>query len=133
MALVDELAASTVNIKVYFWFDSRSYSPIKLRSALMRRVKRALLEAGISMPDQAREVIFPQGLPIYRSDHARSGTRKATEKSKPGKSLHKPEPEPIIANVGEGDLKSDDAELKEKAKTADSPEQSGTLLSDRPR
>lgn len=66
--VVHELAASTVNLGVYFWFDSDTHSPLKLRSALMRQTKQALLEAGISMPDEAREVIFPQGLPIYRTD-----------------------------------------------------------------
>ena len=66
--VIEELAASTVNLRVYFWFDSDTHSPLKLRSALMRQTKQALLEGGISMPDEAREVIFPQGLPIYRSD-----------------------------------------------------------------
>lgn len=64
--IVEQLASSTVNLKVLFWFDSVIYSPAKLRSALMRQTKAALLEGGISMPDEAREVIFPDGLPIYR-------------------------------------------------------------------
>ncbi len=68
--VVDELAASTVNLRIFFWFDSSTYSPIKLRSALMRQTKQALLANGISMPDEAREIIFPQGLPIYRGDAA---------------------------------------------------------------
>ena len=67
LVLVDQLASSTVNLKAYFWFDSKTYAPIKLRSALMRQTKQALLEAGISMPDEAREVILPKGLPIYGS------------------------------------------------------------------
>lgn len=66
--IVHELAASTVNLAVYFWFDSTIHSPVKLRSALMRQTKQALLDGGISMPDEAREVIFPQGVPFYRTE-----------------------------------------------------------------
>ncbi len=64
MALVDTLGASTVNMKGYFWFDGRAYSPLKVRSMLLRQVKSALAASGISMPDEAREVIFPEGVPL---------------------------------------------------------------------
>lgn len=64
MALIDELGASTVDIKAYYWFNGQSIAAIKLRSSLLRQCKRSLTEAGISMPDAAREVIFPQGLPM---------------------------------------------------------------------
>ena len=53
--IVDELAAATVNLKAYFWFDSDIHSPLKLRSALMRQTKQALINGGISMPDEARD------------------------------------------------------------------------------
>lgn len=64
MVLAEGLGDSTVNIKVYYWFDGARFSPLKLRSALIRRVKRELMEAGISMPDPAREIIFPEGIPL---------------------------------------------------------------------
>ncbi len=65
MVLVDELGASTVNIKTYYWFDGHMISPIKLKSALLRAVKSKLTAEGISMPDEAREVIFPQGVQVF--------------------------------------------------------------------
>jgi small-conductance mechanosensitive channel len=68
MALTDELGASTVDIKAYYWFNGEVISAIKLRSALLRQTKRALTEAGVSMPDAAREVIFPQGVPVRQMD-----------------------------------------------------------------
>lgn len=68
MVLVDDLGASTVNIRVYYWFDGWKYSPLKLKSALLRQCKKALTDAGISMPDEAREVIFPQGIPLVQTD-----------------------------------------------------------------
>ena len=66
-ALVDELGPSTVNIRVQYWFDGKSYSIFKVRSAIMRQVKRALQDAGISMPDAAREIIFPDGVPVRQA------------------------------------------------------------------
>jgi hypothetical protein len=35
-----------------------------VRSSVIRLVKRAFQEAGISLPDEAREVVFPRGVPI---------------------------------------------------------------------
>ena len=66
LVLVDQLSAAAVNLRCLYWFDSKTYSPIKIKSALLRLTKRALLEAGISLPDDAREVIFPQGVPVVR-------------------------------------------------------------------
>ena len=64
MVLVESLGASTVNLKVMFWIDIENYDPLKVSSSLMRQVKTVLSEAGISMPDEAREVIFPAGVPV---------------------------------------------------------------------
>ena len=66
LILVDSLGASTVNLKVYYWIDGQKYSVLKVKSALLRLMKKALTEAGISMPDEAREVVFPQGVPLLR-------------------------------------------------------------------
>jgi len=62
--LADNLGASTVNLRVYFWINGRDHSWLKVRSSVIRLVKRAFQEHGISMPDEAREVVFPQGIPI---------------------------------------------------------------------
>jgi small-conductance mechanosensitive channel len=64
MVLVDELGTSTVNIRTYYWFNGHMISPIKLKSALLRAVKSDLTVEGISMPDEAREVIFPEGVRV---------------------------------------------------------------------
>ena len=64
MVLVDNLGASTINLKVYFWIDGHRVSGLKVKSALMRRVVRAIEQRGISLPDESREIIFPQGVPV---------------------------------------------------------------------
>ncbi len=62
--LADSLGASTVNLRIYFWLNGREHSWLKVRSSVIRLVKRAFQEHGISMPDEAREVTFPQGIPV---------------------------------------------------------------------
>jgi small-conductance mechanosensitive channel len=66
--LVDSLGPSAVNLRIYFWMNGREYSWLKVRSSVIRLVKRAFQEQGISMPDDAREVIFPQGVPVTLTD-----------------------------------------------------------------
>lgn len=62
--LVDQLGTSTVNLRVYFWLNGREHSWLKVRSSVIRLIKRAFQENGVSMPDEAREVVFPQGVPV---------------------------------------------------------------------
>ncbi|MEM8739570.1 MAG: mechanosensitive ion channel family protein [Planctomycetota bacterium] len=64
MVLVDTLGAATINLRIYFWIDGHEHSLLKIKSAVVRRALRAVERAGISLPDEAREVIFPQGVPV---------------------------------------------------------------------
>jgi small-conductance mechanosensitive channel len=122
-ALVDDLGSSTVNLRVQFWFDGRSYSIFKVRSSLMRQVKRALQDAGISMPDAAREIVFPEGVPIRRTSvQARMVENEQAPRTAPDSS------EAATVTTGEGDLKSEEAELKRQASASDLPEAKDNLL-----
>jgi len=116
--VVNELAASTVNLGVYFWFDSETHSPVKLRSALMRQTKQALIDGGISMPDEAREVIFPQGLPIFRAEAP-------TKRGSGSESARPTAAEESAAMPAEGGLSSEEGDLLREAgatKTGDERE-----------
>ncbi|TCT19144.1 small-conductance mechanosensitive channel [Thiobaca trueperi] len=62
--LVDGLGNATVSLRVYFWLNGREHSWQKVRSSVIRLVKRAFQSHGVSMPDEAREVVFPQGIPV---------------------------------------------------------------------
>jgi len=62
--LADSFGKATVNLRVYFWLNGREHSWLKVRSSVIRLVKLAFQEHGISMPDEAREVVFPQGVPV---------------------------------------------------------------------
>ena len=67
LVLVDALGDATVNLRIYYWFDSATFAPNKINSALLRLSKNALLEGGIELPDPAREVVFPKGVPLTRT------------------------------------------------------------------
>ncbi len=62
--LADDLGKATVNLRVYFWINGHQHSRLKVRSSVIRLVKRAYQQYGISMPDEAREVVFPSGIPV---------------------------------------------------------------------
>ncbi|MFN4128494.1 MAG: mechanosensitive ion channel domain-containing protein [Paracoccaceae bacterium] len=122
-AIVDELGPSTVNIRVQFWFDGKSYSLFKVRSSLMRQVKRALEDAGVKMSAPAYEMIFPEGTPVPPIP------------VKPGSATEMPRPtaptdaaDAATISTGEGNLKSEEAELQRQAKSTDIPESEDNLL-----
>lgn len=62
--LADDLGKATVNLRIYFWLNGHEHSWLKVRSSVIRLVKRAFQQHGISMPDEAREVVFPNGVPV---------------------------------------------------------------------
>ena len=121
-ALVDDLGASTVTIRVQYWFNGKAYSIFKVRSALMRQVKRALQDAGISMPDEAREIIFPQGVPVRQIKSADIGKDAAPFDA----ALQKGDD--AMSTVGEGDLLSEKEDLERQAGGADVPDADKNLL-----
>lgn len=125
MVLVGELAASTVTLRIYFWYDGKKYKDIKVSSALMRRVKHALIAGGISMPDEAREVIFPQGLPLFKANEP---TSKITKKSSPGHSAKPTRKDQDAVTVGEANLSNDDEHMLRNDVLDDGSEAEENLL-----
>ncbi|NNJ25426.1 hypothetical protein LzC2_14960 [Planctomycetes bacterium LzC2] len=134
MVLLDELGASTVNLKVYFWCDGVANSGLKVRSSVIRRVKRAVEDAGLTMPDEAREVIFPKGVPL-RGDL--SGLQSDDDAAPPRRSDDPPAvrietPAEPMVSAGEGDLASDTDELNDQARRSRDPDAAPDLLPDPP-
>ncbi|MFX0541103.1 mechanosensitive ion channel domain-containing protein [Roseovarius sp. S4756] len=136
-ALVDELGASTVDLKVQYWIDARAYSIFKVRSALMRQVKLALQNAGISMPDASREIIFPDGIAVRHQPTEDEGVRTAPHlppgSQQPAKQMPTPpEADAADAAPGEGDLASEAEDLQRQADATSSPDASENLLAPEP-
>lgn len=125
LVLVEQLGASAVTLRVYFWINGAEHSMLKVKSAAIRLTVGALNAAGISMPDEAREVIFPRGIPLVRAhDEAVPG----------GPPARAPEPReaPVgahaVATEAEGDLTTETTELKKQASESRDPDQGANVL-----
>jgi small-conductance mechanosensitive channel len=113
LVLVDELGKAGINLKVFYWFDSTVYSPIKIRSAILRLTRRALVESGIAIADASHEVTFPNGVPfIFQDDRPREAIAQTGRHS------------PLMDRTGEtgeratraeGDLVSEEDDVRSKA------------------
>lgn len=113
--LVDSLGTSTVNLRVYFWLNGREYSWTKVRSSVIRQVKLAFQTHGISIPDEAREIVFPKGVHVTMED----GKPKATRAVAPVERLPaKPprEESDVASTMAEGGLASEAGIIKEQAR-----------------
>lgn len=122
LVLVDRLGSATVNLKVYFWYDGSVYNGLKVKSSLIRLIKTTFEKEEISMPDEAREVIFPDGVPIRRLETSSHKTSKELERV----SSILPEDEEITQ--AEGNLESEDPQLRVQARTTRIPEEGTNLL-----
>lgn len=130
LILVESLGSATVNIHIYFWIDGSQHSWMKVKSSVIRLTKRAFQSAGISMPDEAREMIFPQGVPVRMLDR--------DEDQKIAGAV--PEPDRAAAGVvesasistrAEAGLSSEAQTIKEQAQDAWKPEDGENLLQER--
>jgi len=123
--LVSSLGKATVNLTVYFWVDGTQHSWLKVRSSVIRLVKRAFQEAGVPMPDEAREVLFPHGVTVRL---VRDGDRAGGE---PGGGAGDPLADgetSATATRAEGGLSSEAGQIQELARQARSPEEGENLL-----
>lgn len=124
MVLVESLGASSVNLRVYFWIDGVQYSFLKVKSSVIRLVKRALQEADIVIPGETRELVFPKGLslPQVMAEPARPAQPAA-----PPPAL--PDQEPAqVSTVAEGGLVSEAEEIEQQARSARVGEEGPNLL-----
>ncbi len=80
--LVDSLGAATVNLKVFFWFDVKQMAELVAKSRAIVRVKEALLLHGITLPDEAREIVFADPLSVKIMDHKHETSVKAPAQKK---------------------------------------------------
>jgi hypothetical protein len=123
-----------VNLKVYYWFNGHKYSTLKVKSALLRLMKKALVEAGISMPDDAREMIFPQGVPIVQL----AGSAERTARALAAHDIEETarhEAEVVesaeVATEAEGDLENEREDLEAQAASAGNVEGTTDLLDEK--
>lgn len=127
LVLVDGLGKATVNLRVYFWINGRKHSLVKVRSSVIRLIKRAFQKHGISMPDEAREVVFPQGIPITMLDGKPAETPEAqAEQQLPAAGPL--EELDVVSTQAEGGLQSEADVLDEQARQAQPLREGENLL-----
>ena len=129
--LVDSLGSSTVNLRVYFWLDGSENSWLKVRSSVIRLVKRAFQQAGISMPDEAREMLFPQGVPVTILDHAAAADglpAAAQRKVAPTAPPLAPDEPDAVSTKAEAGLYSEAGVIEEQARQARPTDPADNLL-----
>jgi small conductance mechanosensitive channel len=113
--LVDDLGKATVNLRVYFWLDGSQHSWLKVRSSTIRLVKRAFQANGISMPDEAREIVFPEGVPVTMLDAQAAVPREGAARMPPGAEAAQPQAG-AAATQAEGGLQSEAGVIEEQAR-----------------
>lgn len=128
LVLVDRLGSATVNLKIYFWYDGSAYNGFKVKSSLIRMVKRVFQEQGISMPDEAREILFPEGVSVRMLE---SVSAERPEELPKTPILPEAEREAITTGA-EGDLASEDEQLREQGRKSRVPEEGENLLEENP-
>ncbi|RZA08381.1 MAG: mechanosensitive ion channel [Proteobacteria bacterium] len=70
LVVAEGLGSSTVNLKVMFWYDCVKSSFYRTRSLAISQAKEALLAEGISLPDDAREIVFTDPLKVRMLESA---------------------------------------------------------------
>ena len=97
------------------------HSGIKVRSAVIRQIKHAFEAAGISMPDEAREVVFPAGVPVHMISEGEEHLRQKPDKPS-AKSVE------AGANAAEGVLANEAHDIEKQAQKSRVPEAGSNLL-----
>ncbi len=124
--LVEDLGTSTVNLRVFFWLNGREHSWLKVRSSVIRLLKVAFQQHGISMPDEAREMVFPNGVPVVMLNDT-----SAPRPDVPAH-MHRPAPSapPVdpVSTEAEAGLYSEAGVIEEQARQARSVREGENLL-----
>ena len=129
--LAESLGKATVNLRIYFWINGREHSLLKVRSSVIRLVKSAYQKHGISMPDEAREVVFPQGIPITMLDGKLTGSPDTQAEKQRLTDAPSEEPD-VVSTQAEGGLHSEAADLKEQALQSQPLQEGENLLPNAP-
>jgi small-conductance mechanosensitive channel len=128
LVLAENLGNATVTLRIYFWVNGREHSWVKVRSSLIRLVKRAYQTHGISMPDEAREVVFPQGVPVTMLEAKRAEEPGAAPKKKSPTEASTADLD-AVSTPAEAGFSSEAADIKEQARQAQPLQEGENLLS----
>ncbi|MBN2250390.1 MAG: hypothetical protein JW682_08630, partial [Campylobacterales bacterium] len=98
-------------------------------SSVIRLVKRAFQEHGISMPDEAREVIFPQGIPVTMYEGRPAEAQTDTQGKRFSAEARHAERD-VVSTKAEAGLYSEATAIEEQARQAQPLKAGENLLPD---
>ena len=130
--LVDNFGKATVDLRVYFWLDGTKHSWLKVKSSVMRLVKRAFQENGRPIPDEAREVKFLNELDVRCHERPTFQRNTATDKQSVALPVSPTQPPPetdAVATDAEGGLKTEAINIEEQARLARPADEANLLNS----
>lgn len=107
--------------------NGHEYSWLKVRSSLIRLVKSAYQKHNISMPDEAREVIFPRGVPVTMVDNKPGDIHDARSPKQPSTKTPNEELD-AVSTKAEAGLSSEAGVIKEQAREAQPLQEGQNLL-----
>jgi small-conductance mechanosensitive channel len=116
--LVDELGVSSVNLRIIFWLNGHDFHWQKVKSSVIRLVKRAFQDASISMPGQVVELKVLDDLALNKLENT----------SKPSNTSNGKKESSQTSTDAEGGLVSDKEEIQEQGKTMRGADQEKNLL-----
>lgn len=111
---MEKLENATVYLRIYFWLNGSIHSWLKVRSSVIRLVKKAFQEKAISMPAASLELFFPDSVPVQLAKE-----HPAAKASKQSQVATKPDP---IVTSSEDEFRSESEEIKEQARQSRLPE-----------
>lgn len=124
LVLVDSLGSATVTLKIYFWYDGTVYNGLKVKSSLIRLVKRVFEGQNISMPDEARERLFPQGIEVSTLEETEKAVAGSGGDGREAADQEREE----VSTEAEGRLASEEEQLRDQARSSRVPEEGSSLL-----
>ncbi len=126
--VVEQLGSATVNLRCYFWVNGKQHSGVKVKSSVIRQVMRRLEAAEISMPDDAREIVFPSAVPVQMLPERSVGDSKGEANTE--NNLHHADrsSDESVSNHAEGDFASEAEEIHEQASASRDPDEAGADL-----
>ncbi len=122
--LVDDLGPTTVNLRVYFWLDGSKFSWLKVKSSVIRLVKRAFQNQNVTLPDDLRKVVFPQEIPVRIIDENKSPASKSDTMARSDKSSASQ----VASIEAEGGLGTEAGDIEAQAHGARTPDDGENLL-----
>ncbi|HRD70157.1 MAG TPA: mechanosensitive ion channel [Legionella sp.] len=109
LVLVDSLSVGIINIRIYFWLDTKKYNWEKVKSSAIRLIKSAFEDAGILFPEDTMNVNFAKDTSInVQSVNTPLEHEEKSHEKRSGKVKE------AIATHAEGELRNEAKEIKKQ-------------------